>query len=121
MAKLKVIGRGELSECRGDQRDETTSPYTMTKADYIVVVQDGDCVVELPLAASCNGYDFYVKCLGPASLELKPSSKPVDPDVPEVTEQENVDGTSASWWLEDSNVLNLFSDGTEFFVLGSYG
>lgn len=115
MAKLKVIGRAELSECRGDQRDVTTSPYTMTKEDYIVVAQEGDWQVKLPLAATCKGYGFHVKMVGASMLELRSQTVPGD-DVPE-----NIDGGSyVVMSFAEGDSYHVYSDGTEWFFLGSY-
>lgn len=121
MAKLKVIGREELSECRGDQINVTSSPYTMTKEDYVLVAREGAWVVNLPLAATCNGYSFYLKLLGATSLLICPSSKPVDPDVPEATAPEKIDGIGGTITVAAGETYHLYSDGSEFFILGSIG
>ena len=118
MAKLKVIGRECLIAYAGEQREEVASPYTMGSADYIVVAQEGNCVVKLPLAATCNGYSFYIKRLGANSIWVYASEKPVDPDFPEVTASEKIDGTDSGIPIPAGETVHLYSDGTEFFILG---
>ena len=86
--------------------------YSITANDSIIIgdTNSGDIDVTLPSASGIKGRQYTIKNIGESVnvLHIYPEGL------------ENIEGSNSSYDIDDSNVIILVSDGTNWWILGDY-